>query len=117
LVVHASIRCEPRASLDAVIDRHGVRPAADDIIPPRAAELISELGSCTLQLRPKQDASLRWTDVTSAAELEAGARFLQLIATNKSGAGAFRLPQMLRRNYAPNFRRHVHRVTTTWHVI
>ncbi len=102
LVVRATIRCDPRVSIDGAIDRNGLRLAGihgdakqpvDDFaerIPPRARDLVPTLGTCTLRLRQRQDASLRWADASSADELAAGALFLQAVAATKDLGGAFR---------------------------
>lgn len=91
LVVRATMRCEPRVSFEGAIDEQGLTPSpTDDVIPPRARELLPSLGVCRLQLRQRQDASLRWADADSAEELEAGALFLQALAAKKNPGGAFR---------------------------
>ena len=104
LVVRATIRCDPRVSINGAIDRNGLTLASSGIhgdakqpvddfaerIPPRARDLLPTLGTCTMQLRQKQDASLRWADASSADELAAGALFLQAVAATKDPGGAFR---------------------------
>lgn len=91
LSVRASIRCEPRVSYEGVIGKSGLSPTlGDDVLSPRARDLLRELGSCRFELRERQEAALIWADAGSAEALEAGALFLQTLASRRDAGGAFR---------------------------
>lgn len=91
LTVRATIRCEPRVSYRGVNGKNGLTPTLlDEALLPRARDLLRELGPCRLELHERQEASLFWADVSSADALEAGALFLQAVASKKDAGGAFR---------------------------
>lgn len=91
LTVRASIRCEPRVSYEGVNGKSGLTPTLrEDALSPRARDLLRELGTCRLELRERQEAALIWADAGSAEELEAGALFLQTLASRRDAGGAFR---------------------------